>query len=273
MKETAEQALLRAIIENEWAEPESKKYGQKLRESDPEIRRLLGAGHPKLAEAHIVARYNENFVHEFSQLPKQVVEALIQFLVITTQLDRTFVHLVTHEPDASMFPTNNRSTEEQGTQRIAFITPSSIDLATHTGRLFLGHHSRYRLDGLAIELVTQDSTIGTRLHLKVAAWTQEGRHFPHQFGIITVETDGSVSYKRFTLELDVRFVAEACFGVKPKESLVDSRPMPTQLGGDTDLDTLFPGAKGKLAEDLPHLPGFIIEVAEKLTRPMRIPGF
>ena len=273
MKETAELALLRAIIENEWAEPQGEKYGQKLRESDPEIRRLLGVGHPDLVESYVKARYNENFVHEFSRLPKQVVEKLIQFLTITAQLDRTFVHLVTHEPDANMFPTYSHAAEEQSTQRIAFITPSSIDLATHTGRLFLGHHSRYRIDGLAIELVTQDSTIGTRLHLKVAAWTQEGRHFPHQFGVITIETDGTISYKRFTLELDVRFVAEACFGVMPKESLVDSRPMPTQLGGDTNLDTLFPGAKAKLAEDLPHLPGFIIEVAQKLTQPVRIPGF
>ena len=64
MKETAEQALLRAIIENEWAEPESKKYGQKLRESDPEIRRLLGAGHPKLAIIDAVHKPFRAFVQK-----------------------------------------------------------------------------------------------------------------------------------------------------------------------------------------------------------------
>lgn len=273
MKEAAEQALLRAIIENGWAEPQGEKYAQKLRETDPDIRRILGMERPKLAEAHITARYNEDHVHEFSRLPKQVVEALMQFLDVTRQSDFTFVHLVTHEPDATMFP-SSYTVNGQSTQRIVFITPSLINLATDASKLFLGHHSRYMLEGLALELVTRGTSVDTRLHLKVAAWTKDSHQHPrHHFGIITVETDGTISYERIALELNLHFVAEACFGVKPKESLISARQIPTPPGKTAKLDTLFPGAKDRLAEDLQHLPSFMSEIAQVVVRPVRVPGF
>jgi hypothetical protein len=261
--------LLQAIQEHGWAQAQANKYAQKLRETDPEIRRIA-SDRPNLAEDHILARSNENHVHEFSQLPLQIVEALIKHLRITERSDRRFVHFVSEKPDAGMFPMSSRLQGDESHQRVAFITPTSVDLASNSSSLFLGYHSRYMLDGLAIEVITMGGNVEVLLHLKVADRTWTGLNPYHHYGYITIETDGTIRYERFSVQLDLQQMAEVSFGVKTKECLVTTRVAP---GKSTNLDTMFPGAKHRLAEDLPHLPGFIVEVAESSMRRIRIPGF
>ena len=258
MSTTEALALLQAIQEHGWATAQGDKYAQKLRKTDPEIRRIM-ADSPDLVDAHVSARCNEDHVREFSQLPLQIVEALIEHLRIMGQSDRRFVHFVGEKPDAGMFPVSNRLQGDENHERVAFITPTSIDLASNsTNNLFFGHHSRYMLDGVAIEVVTTEKGVDVLLHLKVADRTWTGYDLYHHYGYVTIETDGTIRYERFSVRLDLQQVAEASFGVKTKECLVTTRVAPGKVA---DLDTMFPGAKHRLAEDLPYLPGFIVEVA------------
>lgn len=272
MSTTHALALLKAILEHGWANPQTERYEQKLRETDPEIRRVT-LDRPNLAKAHIVARYNEDHVHEFSRLPLQIVEALVKHLDITSRSDRKFVHFVSEAPDASMFPKSSRPGGNESRQRVAFITPSSVSLATNSSSLFLGHHSRYILDGLVVEVITAGSSVEVLLHLKVADRRWEEFSSKYHYGYVTIETDGTIRYERFTVELDLYHMAEASFGVKTKEHLVATQSVPTPPGKAANLDIMFPGAKDRLAEDLPYLPDFIIEIAEASMRRVRIPGF
>jgi hypothetical protein len=269
---TAEsRALLQTVLDEGWAEPDLNGYAELLRATHPEVRRLK-VERPNLADAHILRLVNENHANTFAGLTKAVVEALIKHIDIMAASDMKFVHLVKGIPDAGMFPVSN-NTAETSHERIVFVTPRSVEGTTHD-HLFREPHSRYGVGGVAIEVITTESETHTRLHVQIAD-RPKSQHIistvHHCF--VTVQTTGTAFYERFSVQPDMSFVPDVALGVLPKESLIKTEVAFSSIGGSGDFDYLFPGAHHKLAEDLPHLPQFIVDIAEAQMRWRNAPGF